>query len=85
MTNDADMHRASDVLKDRPWYVGQPRRGMKDSTKAIITCLVMLGFFGAAFYRMVQSRPERDEHPPKTVQELLEAIRPQIVEPEAEK
>ena len=33
------------------------------------------------FCRMVASIPKPDHFPPKTVPELLEAIRPQIVEP----
>ncbi len=85
MTSDTDMHRASDVLKDRPWYAARSRRWMKDATKTIITSLVMLAFLAIPFCRMMDQSPAPKEFPPPTVHELLEAIRPQIVEPGAKK
>ena len=47
-------------------------------------CVAIVVSTAALLYRQWQQMPEPDHFPVKTVEELLDAIRPQIVEPEAE-
>ena len=48
-------------------------------------CIAIIASTAALLYLSSQQIPEPDHFPVKTVEELLEAIRPQIVEPEVEK
>ena len=71
------MHRIGVVLRKRYRHAWWRGLGM-----AIAATLVMLAALSIPFYLMVRSIEPANHFPPKTVYELLEAIRPQIVQPE---
>ena len=50
-----------------------------------VVCIAVVVGTGAMLYRQWQQMPEPDHFPAKSVEELLDALRPQIVAPEAEK
>ena len=57
----------------------------KHAAMTAAVCVAIVVSTAALLYRQWQQMPEPDHFPVKTVEELLDAIRPQIVEPEAEK
>ncbi len=57
----------------------------KHAALTAAVCIVIVVGTGAMLYRQWQQMPEPDHFPAKSVEELLDALRPQIVEPEAEK
>ena len=67
--------RLSDVMRRRPWHPEMKRRYL---TRMLLTCAVIIVLGSILLDAMIRSIPE-EESPPQTVQELLEAIQPQIV------
>ena len=76
------------TLQERDWYRKTIRRQSQWRKHAAMTatvCVVIVVSTAALLYRQWQQMPEPDHFPAKSVEELLDAIRPQIVEPQAEK
>lgn len=71
------MERLSDVIRKQPWH---PEMKRKYRRRMWITVAVQLVVTSIVFYHMAMTPlPERTPIPLPTVEELLEAIRPQIV------
>ena len=76
------MERLSDVIRKQSWHPGMQRKYRRRMWITVAVEIVLGLFF---MHRMARTIPPRDENPPQNVYELLEAIRPQIMEPGAEK
>ncbi len=76
------MERLSDVIRKQSWHPGMQRKYCR---RMWITVTVQIVLTSIVFYHVATILPPREDGPPQNVYELLEAIRPQIVEPEAEK
>ncbi len=76
------MERLSDVIRKQSWHPGMQRKYRR---RMWITVAVQIVLTSIVFYHVATVLPPRDENPPQNVYELLEAIRPQIVEPTAQK
>ncbi len=75
------MERLSDVIRKQSWHPGMQRK-YRRRMWITVAVEIVLGLF--VMHRMTATIPPREEHPPRDVYELLEAIRPQIVDPAAE-
>ena len=75
------MERLSTVIEKQPLH---PRMQRKYRRRMWITVAVQLAISAIVLSRMIRTIPPRDESQAQNVYELLEAIRPQIVQPEAE-
>ncbi len=81
------MHRLEHIgktLQERDWYSTALRHRSQWRKNAALTAAVSVVIVvgtAALLYRHWQQMPEPDHFPVKTVQELLEAIKPQIIEP----
>ncbi len=81
------MHRLEHIgktLQERDWYRTALRHRSQWRKHAALTaavCVAIVVSNAALHYRQWQQRPEPDHFPVKTVEELLEAIKPQIIEP----
>ena len=76
------MERLSAVIEKQPWHPGMRRKYRR---RMLITVAVQIVISAFLLSRMIGTIPPRDESQTQNVYELLEAIRPQIVEPEAER
>ena len=75
------------TLRERGWYrkaIRHQSQWRKHAAMTAAVCVAIIVSNAALHYRQWQQMPEPDHFPVKTLEELLEAIRPQIVEPEAE-
>ena len=57
----------------------------KHAAMTAAVCIAIIVSTAALLYHIAQQLPEPDHFPAKRMEELLEAIRPQILEPESEK
>ena len=74
--------RLSDVLRTRWYEVQRRKQNRKYLKRAVATMAVMLAFGSLLFYRMATTPlPPRTPIPPPTVDELLEALKQQAVNP----
>ncbi len=67
-----------DWYRKAQWHQSQWRR---HAALTAAVCVAIVVGTTALLYRHWQQMPEPDHFPVKTVQELLEAIKPQIIEP----
>ncbi len=72
------MERLSAVIEKQSWHPGMQRKYRRRMWITVVVQLVVSAFL---FCRLVRTIPPRDETPPQTVTELLDALRPQIVNP----
>ena len=76
------------TLQERDWYrkaIRHQSQWRKHAAMTAAVCIAIIASTAALLYRLSKQIPEPDHFSVKTVEELLEAIRPQIVEPEADK